>query len=64
MEAILMKEDRATIDLKRCVGCGLCVTTCPTKALSLRPKDPQEIYVPPASPMETYLRIAKERGKI
>jgi len=64
MEAILMKEDRATIDLKRCVGCGLCVTTCPTKALSLRPKDPQEIYVPPASPMETYMRIAKERGKI
>jgi ferredoxin len=64
MEAIFMKEDRATIDLKRCVGCGLCVTTCPTKALSLRRKAAPELYVPPASPMETYLRIAKERGKI
>jgi len=64
MEAIFMKEDRATIDLKRCVGCGLCVTTCPTKAVSLRRKAPEELYVPPASPIETYLRIAKERGKI
>jgi len=64
MEAIFMKEDRATIDLKRCVGCGLCVTTCPTKALSLRRKALEELYVPPASPIETYLRIAKERGKI
>jgi electron transport complex protein RnfB len=64
MEAIFKKEDRAAIDLKRCVGCGLCVTTCPTKALSLRRKAPPELYVPPASPMETYMRIAKERGKI
>lgn len=64
MEAILMEEDRATIDLKRCVGCGLCITTCPTKALSLRRKDPGELYVPPAKPIDTYLQIAKERGKI
>jgi electron transport complex protein RnfB len=64
MEAIFMEEDRATIDLKRCVGCGLCVTTCPTKALSLRRKAPHELYVPPARPIDTYLRIARERGKI
>jgi NAD-dependent dihydropyrimidine dehydrogenase PreA subunit len=64
MEAIFMEDDRATIDLKRCVGCGLCVTTCPTKALSLRKKAFQELYVPPAKPVDTYLQIARERGKI
>jgi Pyruvate/2-oxoacid:ferredoxin oxidoreductase delta subunit len=64
MEAIFMEEDHATIDLKRCVGCGLCVTTCPTKALSLSRKPPQELYVPPATPFETYQQIARERGRI
>jgi electron transport complex protein RnfB len=64
MEAIFMEEDRATIDLKRCVGCGLCVTTCPTKALSLGRKPPQELYIPPATPLDTYQQIARERGKI
>lgn len=64
MEAIFMQDDRATIDLKRCVGCGLCVTTCPNKALSLRQKGPQDHYVPPEKPFDTYLQIARERGKI
>jgi len=64
MEAIYMDDDWAAIDLKRCVGCGLCVTTCPSKALSLRPKSPKEHYVPPAKPIDTYIQIAKERGKI
>lgn len=64
MEAIRMAENRAMINLDRCVGCGLCITTCPTKALTLRLKDAGELYVPPAKPMDTYLQIAKERGKI
>lgn len=64
MEAIFMEDDRANIDLKRCVGCGLCVTTCPTQALSLHQKAPKELYVPPQKPFDTYLQIAKERGKI
>ena len=64
MEAIYLDDDWAAIDLKRCIGCGLCVTTCPTKALTLRPKSPKEHYVPPAKPFDTYLQIAKERGKI
>jgi len=64
MEAVYMDNDWAAIDLKRCVGCGLCVTTCPTKALSLRPKSPKEHYVPPEKPFDTYVQIARERGKI
>ncbi len=64
MEAVYLDDDWAAIDLKRCIGCGLCVTTCPAKALSLRPKSPKEHYVPPLKPIDTYIQIAKERGKI
>ena len=64
MEAIYMDDDWAAIDLKRCIGCGLCVTTCPSHALTLRPKSPRERYVPPAKPVDTYIQIAKERGKM
>lgn len=64
MEAIYLDGDWAAIDRKRCIGCGLCVTTCPSKALTLRAKGAKERYVPPAKPVDTYLQIAKERGKI
>ncbi len=64
MEAIRMEDEKAAIDLDRCVGCGLCVTTCPTEALSLCKKSPEDFYVPPEKPFETYLRIAIERGKM
>jgi ferredoxin len=30
------KEQKATIDLKKCMGCGVCVDVCPTKAIRLR----------------------------
>jgi Na+-translocating ferredoxin:NAD+ oxidoreductase subunit B len=59
-----MEDEKAFVNLDRCVGCGLCVTTCPTEALSLCKKSPEELYVPPGKPFETYLRIAMERGKM
>ncbi len=52
------------VDTEKCVGCGLCVTTCPTEAILLIKKPEDQQYVPPKSGMETYIRIAKERGKI
>jgi len=64
MEAIDMVDDKAVINLKRCIGCGLCVTTCPTEAMHLVKKSEDQQYVPPQTGMETYIRIAQERGKI
>jgi Na+-translocating ferredoxin:NAD+ oxidoreductase subunit B len=32
----------------RCIGCGLCVTTCPTQAISLVRKSPDQLTPPPA----------------
>jgi NAD-dependent dihydropyrimidine dehydrogenase PreA subunit len=63
MEAIEMADDKAAILLERCIGCGLCVTTCPQEALKLIKKPEDQLYRPPQSGAETYMRIAIERGK-
>jgi electron transport complex protein RnfB len=63
MEAIKIVDEKAVIDLDRCISCGLCVTTCETDAVSLSIKTDDQLYVPPKSITETYMRIANERGK-
>ena len=64
MEAIEMVEGTAKVNPDRCIGCGLCVPTCSTEAMQLVVKPEGELYVPPAKMIETYMRIAKERGKL
>ena len=64
MEAIDVVDGLAKVDLDRCIGCGLCVTTCPDAAILLNKKPEDRLYEPPKSGAETYMRIAKERGKI
>lgn len=64
MDAIEVADELARIDLKRCIGCGLCVSTCPSGAMRLVKKSEDALYEPPKNGMETYMRIAQERGKI
>jgi H+/Na+-translocating ferredoxin:NAD+ oxidoreductase subunit B len=64
MEAIDVVDGMAGINRDRCIGCGLCVTTCPAEAISLIRKPEDQIYEPPQSGVETYIRIMQERGKI
>jgi hypothetical protein len=40
------------------------VTTCPTEAIQLVKKADDQLYEPPKSGVETYMRIMKERGII
>ena len=64
MEAVAMQDDIAVVDLNRCIGCGLCVSACPSDAMQMVKKSAEDLYLPPETGMETYLRIAKERGKL
>ncbi len=64
MEAVEVGEETAVVDLNRCIGCGLCVSSCPTGAMGLVKKAEESLYTPPENGMETYLRIARERGKM
>lgn len=63
MDAIRV-DDAARIDLDRCIGCGLCVTDCLTEAIQMVKKAPEEQYEPPKNMVETYMKIAQERGLI
>ena len=63
MDAITM-EDTAVVDRRRCIGCGVCVSVCPTEALSLERKPAADHYVPPKTTVDTYLKMAAERGKL
>jgi NAD-dependent dihydropyrimidine dehydrogenase PreA subunit len=64
MDAIKMVNETAVIQLDRCIGCGLCVSTCPTGSIQLVKKAEDRQYHPPESGLETYVRIAVERGKM
>jgi len=64
MEAVEVVDGISTVIDHRCIGCGLCVTTCPTEAIELIKKSDDQIYDPPKSGVETYMRIMQERGKI
>jgi ferredoxin len=63
MDAICV-NDIAHIDTDRCIGCGLCVVKCEDDAIRLEEKKEAERWIPPTNIVETYTRIAQERGKI
>jgi len=64
MEALCIDNKKTALDLNRCIGCGLCVSTCPTQSLSLvrKPKAKQP-YVP-KDIIETNNKVGKARGKL
>ncbi|CAB1076150.1 Uncharacterized di-4Fe-4S ferredoxin domain-containing protein, Dalk_0169 type [Olavius algarvensis Delta 1 endosymbiont] len=64
IDAIEVVDGISTIDLNRCIGCGLCVTTCPVDAIELIKKPEDQLYEPPKTGAETYIRIMQERGKL
>ncbi len=59
MEALGGEEGAPVVDLDRCIGCGLCVSTCPTGALRLAAK-PRHTR-PPRDGNALYLKILRER---
>ena len=59
-----MTDKKAALHLNRCIGCGLCVSTCPTGSLSLvrKPKAKQPYVAKDI--VETNIKLGKARGKL
>ncbi len=63
MDAIEINDDIvAVVNEERCIGCGLCVTVCEFDAIGLKDKPDMERWEPPQTLVETYMKIAKEKG--
>jgi len=46
----------------KCIGCGLCITTCPADAIRLERKSAEECIMPPTDENEWNKKRAAERG--
>jgi ferredoxin len=51
VKAIRETDMSYSVIKERCIGCGLCVTTCPTDAIKLVHKPQAEIILPPNNPL-------------
>ena len=60
--AITMADDLAVVDVQDCIGCGLCVSSCPTGAMVLIER--AEIPVTPATVTEMGMRVLQEKGRL
>ncbi|MFZ3046750.1 MAG: 4Fe-4S dicluster-binding protein [Desulfatirhabdiaceae bacterium] len=63
VRAIEEKEDTFSVIREKCIGCGLCVSTCPSDAIQLIRKHPDEIVTPPTDEMDWYVQRGKQRGR-
>jgi NAD-dependent dihydropyrimidine dehydrogenase PreA subunit len=60
--AIEEQEEGFRVIETRCIGCGLCVTTCPTEAISLVRKPAEEIAKPPKDEKDWFDVRGRARG--
>lgn len=59
MDALTTASGVTRVDRDRCIGCGLCVGTCPSGAVRLKPKERQA--APPRDSEALYRRILVDR---
>jgi NAD-dependent dihydropyrimidine dehydrogenase PreA subunit len=62
VHAIEEGADAYQVIKEKCIGCGLCVSTCPSEAIQLIRKQPDEIVPPPKDEMEWYEKRGNLRG--
>jgi electron transport complex protein RnfB len=62
MGAIEVVDEIATVDEAKCIGCGLCVTGCPSEALKLVRREGAP--VPPGTVRDMGLKILSDKGRL
>jgi Na+-translocating ferredoxin:NAD+ oxidoreductase subunit B len=61
VEAIKQDEGAYNVVRERCIGCGLCASTCPEQAVTLIRKDPEELTPPPKDEQAWLEERARQR---
>jgi Fe-S-cluster-containing hydrogenase component 2 len=64
MQALAEDGDRVALNTDRCIGCGLCVSTCPSGALALVRKPDSERTQPPITMDATWRTIAQAQAEM
>jgi Fe-S-cluster-containing hydrogenase component 2 len=59
MDALSLVDEVTEVNLDRCIGCGLCVTSCPPEAIQLERK--AKTTIPPKDRSSLYRQITVER---
>lgn len=63
MDALSINDQGiAEVDIRRCIGCGVCVIRCTEEALYLQRKDESAVRVPPENEAARMMTLAKKRG--
>jgi Fe-S-cluster-containing hydrogenase component 2 len=60
--AIVEDEGSYRVNRDKCIGCGLCVSTCSSEAIRLIHKSPEELMAPPKDEMDWCEKRASQRG--
>jgi Fe-S-cluster-containing hydrogenase component 2 len=64
MEALRLRDGRVVLDVDRCIGCGLCVSTCPTGSLRLARKRASDQPRVPRDYARALIHLGRVRGKL
>ncbi|MFW9888039.1 MAG: ATP-binding protein, partial [Candidatus Thorarchaeota archaeon] len=59
MRALAFQDDLLTVNLNRCIGCGICVANCPEGVINLVKRDKE--LIPPQRMDDTYAKILSNR---
>ncbi len=60
--AITMIDDLAVVEVKECIGCGLCISSCPTGAMVLIER--AAVPTTPATVSEMGMQVLQEKGRL